>query len=251
MGTYLYGFARWPLPRDVALGSGVGEPPRTLEILPYQDVLALVSTVDEDQSNNPAPRALRRDMKAHAAVLNRLILDGKLTVLPCRFGIIFPNDESIVAQILKPQRAWLRQSLDQLEGTIELTLRATYLEPQVLEEVVREYPQLATRSSGMQRRGRSYQGRIELGRHVAAALRSKREQDAKWLLGVLRPLVRDVKMAEPINDMMLLNASLLVERKSLPAVDEMLDQLHQREYHRIRLDCVGPLPPYSFVNVAL
>src|SRR5687768_2129404 len=56
-----------------SIGVGVGEPPRPVEALIHRDLAALVSAVAPGEvGGDPARanvRALRRDMKAHSAVL--------------------------------------------------------------------------------------------------------------------------------------------------------------------------------------
>jgi hypothetical protein len=54
-----------------------------------------------------------------------------------------------------------------------------------------------------------------------------------------------------LNELMALNASFLVERAKLPAFDRELEAIHAEAGYRLKLDCVGPLPPYSFVDLRL
>jgi len=49
--------------------------------------------------------------------------------------------------------------------------------------------------------------------------------------------------------LMVLSASLLVERAKLPTFDRQLATLQAEIGDFIKLDCVGPLPPYSFVDL--
>ena len=60
---------------------------------------------------------------------------------------------------------------------------------------------------------------------------------------------RAVNFGKPLNDLMVLNASVLVDRSDLPKFDRLLEKLQAAEGHRMQLDCVGPLPPYSFAKL--
>src|SRR5947209_4449045 len=87
VGVYLYGIVRWPAPGDLAsLGAGIGDPPRPVRPIAHRGIAALVSGVLEAEVARQDVRGTRRDMKAHAAVLNRVI--EKMTVLPVRFGVV-------------------------------------------------------------------------------------------------------------------------------------------------------------------
>ena len=279
MASYLYAVVAWPLPGERAaapptrtragkssrsragsggrsgksspptapaapdLGAGVGEPPRAVEALPFKGLAALVSTVAPGEVGGDNVRALRRDMKAHSALLNRLVERGVPSVLPVRFGVIFPSAERLVERFLEPQHALLKAHLDRLRGTAEVKLKVTYDEQRVLGEVVREHPELAGRSAG------SYQSRIDLGQRVAAAIRAKRDRDAHWLLDTLRPVVRDVRAGEAGAETSVLNASLLVDKAGLPKFDRALEKLNDEAGPVMQFDCVGPLPPYTFAEI--
>lgn len=250
MSTYLYGIVRAPRTKKPSElpNEGVGNPPSPVRLLKHRELAALVSDVSDDyHAESEGLRGMRRDMRVHAAVLNHVI--ESTTVLPFRFGVVLPDDETVVHDVLHARRAPLADYLDALDGAVEVTLRAAYVEQRVLEEVVAENPQLVPRGSG--RRAQSYNAKLETGRRIAAALQAKQRHDANWLLDVLRPHVRDVRVGEPSSDLMVLSASLLVDRKRLPKFDETLAKLNTHESGRMQFDCLGPLPPYSFVELKL
>jgi len=207
-----------------------------------------VSHVWAEEVSEEDVRSLRRDMKAHSAVLNRLA--EEITVLPARFGVVLPDDHVLVQRFLEPQHDHLLQTLANLEGCVELTLRATYIENQVLREVVEQRPDLVGAGGGRSR-SMAQESRIEAGRQVAAAIGELADADARWLLEALSPVVRDVQTRKPLTELNVLNASLLVERKSLKKFDRRLEEIYTRESNRMQLDCVGPLPPFSFVDLRL
>jgi hypothetical protein len=63
--------------------------------------------------------------------------------------------------------------------------------------------------------------------------------------------VRDVRVGKPLRDLMALNASFLVDRAELKKFDRVLEKLHAQVGHRLQFDCVGPVAPYSFVDLKL
>jgi hypothetical protein len=232
VGAYLYGIIRWPAPGDLAsLGAGIGDPPRPVRAISHRGVAALVSGVLESEIASQDVRGTRRDMKAHAAVLNRAI--GMTTVLPVRFGVVMPSADAVVARLLEPQHAAIEAYLKKLEGAVELTLRATFVEEQVLREVLVDHPELA---AGRRAAG-GYQARIEMGKRISAAIQGRQEREARAIVRRLSPLVRDWRPGKPLNE--------------LPAFDRELEAIHAEAGHRLQLDCVGPLPPYSFVDLRM
>jgi hypothetical protein len=255
--VYLYGIVRWPVPEALSASdtTGVGEPARPVRAVRARSVAALVSDVSASAMSAAGTRGTRRDMKAHAALLNRLA--GVATILPVRFGVVLPDEATLLSRILEPQYARLDQLLTQLDGTIEVTLKATYVEEQVLRDVMAARPELAAASraagAGPARGAGSLAqaSRIELGRRIAAAIEDHRAQDARWLVAALRPVAPDVRVGRPLSDLMVLNASFLVRRAGLSRFDARLAEVQKEIGRRMTLDCVGPLPPYSFVDLRL
>ena len=90
-----------------------------------------------------------------------------------------------------------------------------------------------------------------MGQRIAAAIHANQDRDARWLVQSLTSVVRDVRIGKPLNDLMVLNASFLVDRAMLPQFDRTLEKVDAQVGHRMQLDCVGPLPPYSFAELRL
>jgi len=237
----------------INFGPGVGDPQRTVEFVRHRDLAALVSDVAPAAiGSGQGVRGLRRDMKAHANVLNSAAALG-VTVLPVQFGVILPDPDALVGRLLEPQQRAMKGLLTRLQGCVELTFRAQYLEAQALQEVVAESPQLARAAASLRARPSSaaYQAKIELGKRVAEELQARRDRDGGWLLHALAPVARDLKVKTPGNELVVLNASFLVPRQGVDKFDAALAEVAEATKGRMALDCVGPLPPYSFVDLRI
>jgi hypothetical protein len=247
MSTYLYGIVPEQLPQDAhPMTAGVGDPPRPVRILRHRALAALVSDVSLPEVSSENLRLMRRNMKAHSAILNALV--GRSTVLPVRFGVVFPDEPALIAKVLEPQQAVLKRYLAELEGAVEVTLKATYIEDRVLAQVVSEQPQLVAHGRGSRA---TYQSKLEMGRRIAAAIQARRDQEGQWIVDKLRKSVRAIRINKTLSDLMALNASFLVDRERMPSFDKELERVHAQVGEYIKLDCVGPLPAYSFVDLRL
>lgn len=254
MSRYLYGVIRRPGPRRPlagrTMGKGVGDPPAPVELLPHREVAALVSTVDPEEIGDAAgARALRRDMAAHSDTLARIF--EHVTVLPARFGAVFPDEAVLIEEFLEPEYDRLLGHLERLKGMAEVSVRATFVEEQVLKDVTRESKGLIERLEQSHSRpsGARYHERIELGRQIALRIQARRDQDAQWLFDRLSLASHDIRMAESVSDLTVFHGSVLVPRKQLEAFDRVLEDIANEAGSRMKLACVGPLPPYSFVDL--
>jgi hypothetical protein len=263
MSAYLYGIVAAPAKAKSLKfpKTGVGDPPAPVRLIQRRDLAALASDVPDDyHPESDGLRGMRRDMRAHAAVLNNVI--ESTTVLPFRFGVVLPDDESVIARLLRPRAAQLAKYLDQLEGSVEVTLRATSIEQEAIREALANHPELAPRPrhavGGGSRRGGggggtslAYESRIDLGRQLAAAIQNLQDRDARLIANAVTPIVRNIRIGKPLRDLMALNASFLVDRARLKKFDRTLEKLRAELGHRLKFDCVGPLAPFSFVDLSL
>jgi hypothetical protein len=238
---YVYGVTWADAARDEA-AAGIGD--ADVRPVPADDLAALASPLDD-----PNVRARRRELVTHSEVLAAALERG--TVLPLSFGTVFESAEAVVRDFLAPRRDELRRLLRELEGRVELRVKAFYREDAVLAEIVRENPRIARLREAVRAgpEAATYGLRIELGELVAAELRARSRRDADAILDRLRPLSLAIEADEEPIEHQVLRASFLVERKRIGAFDEAMDELAGRQDGRIHFKYVGPLPPHSFVSL--
>ena len=247
MSFHLLAVLAPPFPAEDQLPGGLGSPQRPVELLHFRKLAAALCQVPEGDAAGIQVRGMRRDMLAHAAAVERLF--EQTTVVPMRFGIILPDRDTVLAEVLEPEYSRLNSLMKKIENRVELTLRAAYLEEQVLREIAQEQPALAR---PVRRAARLTQDeRLRQGQRIAAAIREKGEGDSQQLLNLLTPLAEDVSLEEPVGEDGFFNAAFLVERSRMEQFDDAVQQFYEANEHRVRLDYVGPLPPYSFCRIQL
>jgi len=239
--TYVYGVVRTGTSRGMS-AHGIGGAP-VLDVV-HEELAALVSHV-------PAPvRAKRAALLGHSEVLNEAVATGP--VLPLRFGTTFPDADTVVSDFLRPRRSELRKLLDDVERRVELTVKAFYRSEVILAEIVQSNKRVAQLREATRDRPpvAAHGALLELGTAVAAELQARSQADASAILEELRPLAVDISVGEPQLEHQLLAASLLVERRDVPALDRAMDEIARRHAGRIEFKYVGPLAPHSFVSLS-
>ena len=226
---YLYGITR---PREV--------PERLREqkifLVEGDERAAVVSELEEGPVE-----ATRRNLLAHADVVEQLHEDG--VVLPARFGYVLESREEALELLALPD---IEQLLQRHEQTCELTLKGTY-EESVLAEV----------GAGLQplrdayRVSPSVDAGIALGEAVGEALAARRAYDQSLVLDALGPLALDVVVGDPASELAAFDLALLVERGAVESVEKQVEELVSRLSPPLHFRLVGPLPPYSFVRLAM
>jgi hypothetical protein len=193
----------------------------------------------------------RDELLTHSRVLEQALERGP--VLPMRFGVVMPSEDSVRSDLLSAHRDELEAQLEEMRGKVEVNIKGIYDEQAVLAEVVRENTEVARLRESLQgvSEDATYFQRIRLGELVAEALTAKRGADEEVTLSLLSQYALDVQLGEPLHERMAVNASFLVERDRLEEFDRAVDELGARHADRIRFRYTGPLPPHSFVELAV
>ncbi len=245
IGKYLYCTIRCSEPRQFS-SLGIGERGDVVHTVHYDD-LAVVA------SDSPVVQyeSRRRNMMAHTKVLEEAM--EEFTILPIRFGTVAPTPEAVTEKLLKPRYDELVQLLDDMEGRVELGLKAFWYEEVIFNEVVEENPPISRLRDSLVGRTpeETYYERIQLGEMIEEAMTKKREEDADKILSHLAPLAQQTQTNEIITDRMVLNAAFLVDEGREPEFDEVVQTLDDEMEQRMMFKYVGSVPPYNFVNITV
>lgn len=240
MATYVYAITRRSHPLPVADRTGVGAQAAPLRIVRADELAAVVSDAPHDL------RAKRRDLEAHENVVEELIDDGP--ALPMRFGMV-AGDDATVEQELAARAQTYADLLTELDGRVELNVKAAHHEAAVLRELLAADEELrrtneALRAAG----GGSHEERLNFGERVARALEQRQASDADQLLTILRPYTVRESVGSPVESGFL-NVSFLVERDGRDEFEAAVSRLREEIGWLMDVNVYGPLPPYSFVDV--
>lgn len=224
-----------------ALGTGLTNLP--VECVAGHAVAALVS------ADVPEPiAATRRNMLAHAAVLERIM--GATPLLPVRFDTVAPGRATLVA-CLDGHAATFATGLERIAGRIELGVKASWPEGAMSRDVLQADPALAAWRDRLAARppAETYYERIEFGRRVEDAIATRRQAIGQEITAALSPLAERSTELRRIEDAVIINHAFLVPSANEPEFDAVVEQLVIRYTERLLFRYVGPVPPYNFVDL--
>src|SRR5439155_12335057 len=124
----------------------------------------------------------RKNLLAHADIVEDAF--AWTMILPMRFGVVLPGEESVRESVLDVNRELLETLLKRHASTAELSLKASYDEDAVLADIVSASPHLAQLRQ-QYRRAPTMDAGIALGEAVAAELGARRDRDAARVLDAL------------------------------------------------------------------
>jgi hypothetical protein len=240
---YVYGVVR---SKGASPPKGVGIDDEPIGVVAHDSVAALTSDVPGDFLE-----AGRQELLAHTRVLEEAMETA--VVLPMRFGVVMPDEETVCDRLLAPFAETLEAQLQEMDDKVEVTIKGIYDEAAILREAISESREISELKEAI--RGKpeaaTYYERIRLGELIAAALDDKRGAAAPQIIDRLAPFAVDVRVGEPVHERMAVNASFLVERARLGEFDRVVDQIGAEQADRVQLKYTGPLPPHSFVELGV
>ena len=191
----------------------------------------------------------RENLLDHQRVLEEVL--RRSDVLPFSFGTVAGSDEEVRDVLLRDGYDALHEQLEYIRGCIELEVKVFWKQEQLFLEIAQENDEVrALRDVIAQLPDEAAAEKITLGQLTEAEIELKSAWEAEAVLDVLEQHAVDLLVSPNLNDTMLLNAAFLVERSREEEFDGAMYGLGEAQAGRLVFNYVGPLPPYSFINLA-
>lgn len=256
---YLYGW----VPRDAAveLGPLRGIADAPVELITCGDALAAISRVPADVYAADRIEARLGDLHwlgdhglAHERVVAALV--DRTTVVPMRLFTLFSSEQALREECAQ-RGAWVRDTLERLDGLREWDLKVAYEAERMLETIGDSSPEVAAidRELAGAAPGKRYLLQKRRDDVARTAVRSVVSTLGEEVLRALEPVTADVKRvappssAEPGELPVILAAALLVSRGNEDALRTRLAAESDRLAARgVSISCAGPWAAYRFVG---
>ncbi|MFZ2969658.1 MAG: GvpL/GvpF family gas vesicle protein [Minisyncoccia bacterium] len=206
-------------------------------------------------------KELAEFISVHEQVNNRLIKD--YDVVPMRFGMIVESKEEVL-NVLKKAYFQFKTSLAKVAAKNEFIVEAFWDEKNIIEKIARENIEIHKLRKKASSRGRilGLTVKIKLGKLIFEALELRRKEYIESVLSFLAnyfPNFAAGKLFDSAEDeitsvtsrKMLLNYSFLVEKSSESELAAKLSELQEKYKDELKFKYIGPMAPYSFVDIKL
>jgi hypothetical protein len=240
-GKYVYGV----VPADAPVSASRGIRGGRVKKIGFEDLAAIVSDVPTGELE-----VHKDDLIGHSQVLERALQGG--AVIPLRFGTVMEDSAAVRDELLERFHDGLLRQLEELDGRVELHLRAVYEQSALMAQIIASHPQIARLRDDLADTSpdATYYERIRLGEMVAEAVERTREQDLATILDALAPLAVATDVGPVEHEQVAASIAFLVEVDELATFDTAVDELGRLGDGRLRFKYTGPLPAYSFVELA-
>lgn len=234
---------------------------RGIILMPYKDFITVASNTHLINFDRLDKKELSEFISIHEQVNNRLIKD--YDVVPMRFGMIVENKEEIF-KILEKAYLQFKMSLDKVAGKNEFIVEAFWNERNILEKVARENVEIQKLQKKAELKGKilGLTSKIKLGKLIFEALELRRKEYIESILSFLANYFPNFtagklfdsaknEISNEIGRKMLLNYSFLVEKPRESELAAKLSELQEKYKDELKFKYIGPMAPYSFIDIKL
>lgn len=188
----------------------------------------------------------RRNMLAHQKTIEQVM--ASFTIAPFSFGTVASNEQEVMA-LLENRNRELSHILQSIEGKIELGVKVMWTDmQQIYTEISEESSAVKQLKAHIQKTG-DQSALLEVGKRVEQALLQKKSAEAQPVLEFLKAGALEFTVGKNLAEPMFLNASFLINKTDEKAFDRLVEQIAEKTGSRAQFKYVGPLAPYSFIDM--
>jgi len=246
-GKYIYCIISESRPQRFSF---VGINNREVNLVHYKDIAAVVSPTPVINFDRLDKKELTRHVTTHQKVNEEIMKD--YDVVPMAFGIIAPSIDEVL-HILERAYLQFKTALKNVAGKAEFAVQVWWDPKTFLEELANTNLEIRELKQKVFSRG-SILGmpmKLKLGKLIQKEAETQRETFVNDIHTFLRHLSFDSTLNKLIDDKMIANFSFLVERVKESELDKKMQELGKKYEGKLRFKYIGPMPPYSFVNINL
>lgn len=248
-GKYIYGVIKTEKPHKFGK-IGIGSPASEVTTVWLNNLAAVVSESPWKIYNSVAKEETVKDLVTHQFVIEKVM--EKFTIIPVKFGTMLESEDE-VSKFLDKGFFFLRNTLRQMEGKIELDVVASWKLPQAAASLYRRSRLIKRKQAEITAKSdkATLEDKVALGKLVEKALNFKKVRFSKLITETLKKDTVDICPHELINENMVFNAAFLIEQQNEEFFNKALNLLDRKLEDTLKFRLVGPLPPYSFATVVI
>jgi len=212
----------------------------------YQDIAALVRDSEIIDPTRMSKDVLARLLIGHQTVIEK-VMTTQVTIIPMQFGT-FARDEDEVRDVLIKGYNLIKEIFTKVKDKIEIDIASTWSDFNSIikeageEKEIKEFKEKLLSNP----KEITAEDQMKAGFMLKKALDEKRDNIAKEIQDTLKTFCVDFKTHELMDDKMLVNTALLIDKDKLGDFDKKVEELNDKFNEKINFRCVGPLPAYSF-----
>jgi len=231
-----------------------------VKTIAFKDINAVVNEIPIYNFNRFDREELNSYITAHQKV-NEEVMSAKggsasggkyCDVVPMAFGMMAPDTPSVL-HILERAYFQFKTALQRIAGKAEFVLQVWWNQKKLLQELVRTAPEIQKLKEELSTKGKilGLPLKLKLGKLIQQKAEAQRQVYLKDIQAFLKSCCQDFTENKLIEDGLIANFSFLIEKTRELELDKKIQELGKKYEGKLRFKYIGPMPPYSFVNINL
>jgi hypothetical protein len=239
-GKYLYCITKELEP---ARFSTTGIEGASVHVVNWQELSCVVSDTDFSDKELSKESAM-----AHEKVLEEVMQYSP--IVPISFGHVAKSEDEVKSKLLEAHQNKLEEWLAYLQGKIELSLKAFWLD---LNPVLRNVADTSDEIRKIKALGKlTRDDQMRAGEIAAKLLGKKREEMEENIAVFFKDIIVEHKKNNLFGEQMITNLAFLINQENLNIFDKKMNEYEEKlGDSNVKLKYTGPVPPYNFVDLKI
>lgn len=229
-----------------------------IHLIPFKDIIAVVSEVSEEKFSQEAIDKDIKDMKwltengqIHEAVVDSVM--QKTTIIPMKFCTIFKTKETLI-NMLEEKYADIKFNLSNLKDKVEIGVKVYFDTSKLKEKIKQESDELKEleQEADKKKPGAAYFDKQKIDILLREKVQQRLAKDGKDIFEKIKVRAIDSKQNDLLNKKvtnkdMLLNAVFLIDKSELDEFKAGVDNI-KSTFPSMEFEIWGPFPAYNFIR---
>lgn len=248
MNQQLYIYAIVKNKDNATLPELVGLNSQKITFIPYQGFMVVASKILLGNLGDLGVEELKTLVAIHEKVNEWLIKD--FNVIPLKFGTVVKNEEALF-DFLKETHPCFLAAFEEIDGKAEFVVETLWNEKKIIEEIAKENPEVQKLKQKAESQGKilGLPAKIKLGKLIIDNIELRRKEYVKDILNFLKNYASDNREGKILNKEAIMSYSFLIHKSQESEFETKLNQLGEKYQYKLRFKYIGPMAPYSFVNI--
>ncbi len=211
---------------------------QSLRLIEQGNLAMLCSESDEELSATP------ESMRSYTTTLCEVI--KSVTIVPLRFGTVFPQEEEIRAVLKSKSKEYLKL-LAKLDQKIEVELKVWWKKEIFMQTMLKNKRVARWKKALEGGKGKGYDV-VEFGKAIEELANQERIALIKVFGDLLQPYAADCIVVDPRDEYQVYDGVFLVERAREEEFDQAVGLLHDKYSEIMVFKYTGPWAPHHFIN---
>lgn len=216
----------------------------------FQNIAAIVSNSKSLHLNYLDRESLGHLLVHHQKTIEELQSKEFSMFIPMRLGTIVSSKEEVV-KILTNGHDLIIDTLDKIKDLIEIDLVVTWADFQKTLKEMANHSDIIELKKQMLLNGIALTqiDQIKVGMLLKEKLDEKNKIIELKILEDFSSLSLDIITHEVMNDQMITNSAILINKTNIKKFEQIIDQLDEEYKGLLNFKMIGPLPCYSFYTI--